>query len=265
MPFNYANDDLFTMLDEEGAAQDRPATVIMATDVPLKLETEEVRKLHKNTGKDTPNNPKKTKRRKQSNLDLKKTEGTGGTKGTTYGGAASSDSLVKNTEGTGGTFSLDNAVDPLHDAEDNQIKKLSFDDLKMPVFLVEDDWFDLGGKRKPGVWYCYETAGTEKKPPAQLALRICSPLYIDAVTNTEDGQFFGRLLRFRYTLGKWSKWAMPMELLRGACDELRGELLAAGVEIDQKNRVRLSEYLQWKTPKKVITAATRTGWTSKGG
>lgn len=27
----------------------------------------------------------------------------------------------------------------------------------MPCFIVKDDWFDLGGKRKPGVWYCYET------------------------------------------------------------------------------------------------------------
>lgn len=257
--------DLFAMLDEEGAAQNKPATVIMAAEVPLNIELEEVRKLHKNTNKGASSNPKKAKRNKKPNSDLEKAEGTGGTEGTANNGAASRGSPMKNTEGTGGTFSLNDAIDPLHDAEDNQIKKLSFDDLKMPVFLVEDDWFDLGGKRKPGVWYCYETAGTEKKPPAQLALRICSPLYIDGVTNTENGQFFGRLLRFRDTLGKWRKWAMPMELLRGAGDELRGELLAAGVEIDQRNRARLSEYLQWNTPKKVITAATRTGWTSKGG
>jgi putative DNA primase/helicase len=58
---------------------------------------------------------------------------------------------------------------------------------------------------------------------------------------------------------------MPMELLRGSCEELRGELLAAGVEIDVKNRNHLSTYLQWRTPTNVITAATRTGWTAKGG
>ncbi|MGZ4954400.1 MAG: DUF927 domain-containing protein [Methylobacter sp.] len=253
--------DLFAMLDEESTTQ----RGIMAADVPSKVEMEEVRKLHKNSNKDTLNNPPNTDQAIKSLSALEKTEGTGGTEGTPYSGAASSGSLIENTEGTRRTFNLDYAIDPLHDAEDSQIKKLTFDDLKLPVFLVEDDWFDLGGKRKPGVWYCYETAGTEKKPPAQIAIRICSPLYIDGVTNTENGQFFGRLLRFRDTLGKWRKWAMPMELLRGAGDELRGELLAAGVEIDQKNRARLSEYLQWNTPKKVITAATRTGWTSKGG
>jgi len=69
-----------------------------------------------------------------------------------------------------------------------------------------------------------------------VALRICSPLYIDGVTNTDNGLFFGRLLRFHDTPGRWRKWAMPIELLRGSCEELRGELLAAGVEIEQRNR-----------------------------
>lgn len=147
--------DLFVMLDEEGAAQNKPATIIMAAEVPLKLEVEEVRRLDKNADTVIPGNPKKARRNKKLNSDLEKTGGTGGTEGTSYSCAASSGSPIENTEGTKGTFSLNDAIDPLHDAEDNQIKKLSFDDLKMPVFLVEDDWFDLGGKRKPGVWYCY--------------------------------------------------------------------------------------------------------------
>lgn len=196
------------------------------------------------------------------------TGGTEGTGGTAHSGAASSGSPEKNTEGTGGTaFNPDEAIDPLREPDENRIKikKLSFDDLKLPCYIVLDDWFDLGGKRKPGVWYCYETPGTKKKPPTQIALRICSPLYIDDVTDTEDGRFYGRLLRFRDTLGHWHTWAMPMELLRGSCEELRGEILAAGVEIEQRNRLRLAEYLQWRTPKAVITAATRTGWTAKGG
>ena len=226
---------------------------IVAAEVPLIIEVEEVRKLHKNINKATPSDSPNTGRNNKSKSDFEKSEGTGGTEGTIYSGAGCSGSPVQNTEGTEGTFNLSDAIDPLHDTEDGEIERLSFDDLGAPCFIVKDDWFDLGGKRKPGVWYCYETAGTDKKPPAQIALRICSPLYVDGVTNTENGQFFGRLLRFRDTLGKWRKWAMPMELLRGAGDELRGELLAAGVEIDQKNRARLSEYLQWNTPKKVIT------------
>ena len=95
-------------------------------------------------------------------------------------------------------------------------------------------------------------------------MRLCSPVHIIAVTNTENGLFFGRLLEFRDTLGNWRKWAMPMELLRGSCEELRGELLAAGVEIEPNHRQYIPSYLQAEIPKKVVLAATRTGWTASG-
>jgi len=84
------------------------------------------------------------------------------------------------------------------------------------------------------------------------------------VTCTDDRRCFGRLLRFRDTLGEWRRWAMPMEMLRGSCEELRGELLAAGVHIDHRERARLAEYLQWDTPERRVTAALRAGWTRDG-
>ncbi|MGZ8095697.1 MAG: DUF927 domain-containing protein [Methylosarcina sp.] len=184
---------------------------------------------------------------------VKKISGTKGTERTFNNGAAFIGSTKKNNEGTGGT------------QRDNELEQLSSDDLKLPCFLVKDNWFQIDGvKRKPGVWNCFVNEGNSKKPPAFVALRICSPLYVEGLTNTEDGQLFGRLLKFRDSLGRWRRWAMPMELLRGSCEELRGELLAAGVEIEQSNRSLLADYLQWKTPKKIITAATKTGWTAKG-
>ena len=209
-------------------------------------------------GDSRPENPR-------DQLDIEKSGGTEGTGGTSSNGAAFSGSPEKNTEGTEGTaIDLNEAIDPLHDSGED-LERIDIENLKMPCFLVKDDWFEMGGKRKPGVWHCRMTEGTEKKPPAFIPARICSPLYIDGLTNTEDGQLFGRLLRFRDSLGRWRKWAMPMELLRGSGEELRGELLAAGVEIEQRNRAQLADYLQWRTPKKVITAATKTGWTQSGG
>jgi putative DNA primase/helicase len=52
------------------------------------------------------------------------------------------------------------------------------------------------------------------------------------VTFDGQGNNFGRLLRFKPTVGKWREWAMPMELLAGDGSQLRGELLAMGVELD---------------------------------
>lgn len=198
---------------------------------------------------------------------LKKRGVTGVTRVTAANDVACSGYTLENEGVTGVTvkaFDINDAINPLHETVE-KIEKVSFSDLDTPCFIVKEDWFELDGvKRKSGVWYCYVKEGTEKNPPANIALRICSPLYVDATTNTECGKFYGRYLRFRDTLGHWRKWAMPMELLRGSCEELRGELLAAGVEIDQQNRAKLPVYLQWQIPKKVMLAATRTGWTKNG-
>lgn len=89
---------------------------------------------------------------------------------------------------------------------------------------------------------------------------VCSPLHIDAVTHDPHEGNFGRLLRFQTTLGKWVTWAMPMEMLRGDCTDLRGVLLGMGVQIDPFGRNLLGVYLQDKAPKRRIECALQTGW-----
>ena len=51
-----------------------------------------------------------------------------------------------------------------------------------------------------------------------------------------------------------------MELLRGAGDDLRGELLAAGVSIDPGSHRLLGQYLQALTPQRQVHCALQTGW-----
>ncbi|HUW81023.1 MAG TPA: DUF927 domain-containing protein, partial [Acidocella sp.] len=89
---------------------------------------------------------------------------------------------------------------------------------------------------------------------------LCSPLHIDAVTFDGQDNNFGRLLRFKNTLGRWREWAMPMELLRGAGDDLRGELLSMGVLIDPNAKYLLGQYLQAITPKRRVNCALQVGW-----
>lgn len=137
------------------------------------------------------------------------------------------------------------------------------DESKRPCFKVFDDWTPLpdGGKLKPGVWYFTAKPGKDGAPSALIQQWICSPLHLEAVTADGQDNNFGRLLRFRNTHGKWREWAMPMELMRGAGDELRGELLAMGAEIDpQAGRSLLAQYLQSKPPKRRIHCATQVGW-----
>ncbi len=130
-----------------------------------------------------------------------------------------------------------------------------------PCWRVLDDWMEFdGGKLRPGVWYFGVKNGKGDEPPALAQTWVCSPLHVAAiVADTGDGNF-GRLLRFRNTHGRWRTWAMPMRMLAGRGDELRGVLLDSGVEIDPRGRELLCVYLQAQHPSRRMTCATQTGW-----
>ena len=140
---------------------------------------------------------------------------------------------------------------------------LSIPEAERPCFKV----FDAGvtieehGKLRAGVWFF--GVGQSKKADAPAALVntwICSPLHIEAVTHDGQHNNFGRMLRFKNTLGKWRTFAMPMELLRAGGDDLRGELLAMGVHIDPSAHQLLGRYLQAITPSRRVHCALQVGW-----
>jgi len=116
----------------------------------------------------------------------------------------------------------------------------------------------------PAWCHFHENVGTPKTPlvrPAQTW--ICDSLHVEAVlSDTREGSF-GRLLRFQNTLGRWKTWAMPMRLLAGRGDELRGELLAAGLRINPAAQNHLAMYLQGETPQRRVTCALSVGWHGK--
>lgn len=127
-----------------------------------------------------------------------------------------------------------------------------------PCFRVHDDFLEHGGtKYKPGVWHF----GIAKNGDL-TQIWVCSPLHVEAVTSDAQSNNFGRLLRFRNTNGNWREFAMPMEMLRGSCEELRGELLAMGVEIDPTSSARnlLATFLQEKPPERRVHCALQVGW-----
>ena len=89
---------------------------------------------------------------------------------------------------------------------------------------------------------------------------ICAPLYIESVTLDQQGNNFGRFLRFKPTRGSWRRWCMAMAMLKGSCDELRGELLSQGLSMDTDNKALLPRYLNNYHPKDTLEIATQTGW-----
>jgi len=167
---------------------------------------------------------------------------------------------------TGATALADTGLETvtlLHNLEatgvTEQLKVPESPQLIRPYFSVYERLTKVKDREfKAGVWY------HGSKPPKDgeatpLDVWVCSPLHVIAITSFEGGSF-GRLLRFQNTLGEWREWAMPMRLLKGRGEELRGELLDQGVEISPDARQYLDRYLQGEHPDRQVTAATSTGW-----
>lgn len=130
-----------------------------------------------------------------------------------------------------------------------------------PCFVVLDDWHtEVEQKYRPGVWHFGVKAGKSDTPPTLTQQWVSSPLHVDAVTTDAQDGNYGRQLRFCTTLKKWRTWSMPMELLRGDGSDLRGVLLAMGVEIDPHARNLLAMHLQSPAPQRRIQCSLQTGW-----
>lgn len=137
-------------------------------------------------------------------------------------------------------------------------------ELERPRYVVLDEQHTTsdGTKYRAGVWWFGLKPSKGDALPALVQSWICSPLHVDAVTFDAAGANFGRLLRFRNTLGQWKTWAMPMEMLRGDTADLRGVLLSVGVHLDPSNAGRhmLATYLQSQVPTRKMEAVMQTGW-----
>lgn len=130
-----------------------------------------------------------------------------------------------------------------------------------PCFRVLDEWHaEVDKKYRPGVWFFDVKAGRRDDAPQLFEQWVCSPLHIDAVTTDAQEGNFGRQLRLRTTLGKWRTWSMPMELLRGDGNDLRGALLSMGLELDPQARNLLATYLLSPAPSRRIRCCLQTGW-----
>ena len=162
--------------------------------------------------------------------------GTEGTGGTFSNGAGYSGSPGENPQGTEGTAKTKPAVD-------------------RPGFSIQEGFTGYG---KPGLWW------HGLKDETEIDQWICSPLYADALAHGERDADYGLLLRFRNASGREREWTMPMHMLKGAGEELRGELLNLGVRIDPSSHRLLNAYLMSRYPKRRVLAATCIGWHSGG-
>lgn len=112
----------------------------------------------------------------------------------------------------------------------------------------------------PGLYYHGVRQPRGEGEPEAFDLWLSSPLECVAMTRDERDDNHGLLLRFLSSSGKWRTWAMPLELLKGSGEEMRGALLNMGVRIHPDGHRHLTRYLMEQHPDDRVVAATRVGW-----
>ena len=131
--------------------------------------------------------------------------------------------------------------------------------IQRPCYQSHNEWFILNGeKMKPGVYLHGRHLKDGKL--CDIDEWICSPLIVTAITSSPNQNHFGRLLKFQDSHGMWHEWAMPMYLLKGNGDELRGELLNQGVIFNPKRRNDIINYLMSHYSDQKIIAVDHIGW-----
>ncbi|MEW9624690.1 DUF927 domain-containing protein [Rhodanobacter geophilus] len=119
------------------------------------------------------------------------------------------------------------------------------------------------GNQRAGVYWCDVARDKDGTITGQAApVWICSPLTVSAMTRDAQGSEWGRLLVFPDRDRRTHRWTMPMRMLAGSGEELRGELLAEGLTItsSSRDRMKLVDYIQGERPDVTAQCVKRTGW-----
>lgn len=117
--------------------------------------------------------------------------------------------------------------------------------------------------RQAGVYWLDVARNKDGEVTGQAASAwICSPLRVSAMTRDAQGSAWGRLLEFPDRDGTLHRWTMPMSMLAGNGEQLRGELLSEGLIITSstRDRARLVDYISQARPGVTASCVARTGW-----
>ena len=112
---------------------------------------------------------------------------------------------------------------------------------------------------KEGLFFDKEDSNGNVEP-----VLICSEIEITAYLRDVESTNWGRLLEFNDSEGYHHVWGMPMSMLKGSGEELRGELLSRGLELGLGGPLRnkFLEYITYSVPPVFARCVARIGWHS---
>jgi putative DNA primase/helicase len=127
-----------------------------------------------------------------------------------------------------------------------------------PCYRCYHEPFRINGKCFDAGLYLYDCADASRGKRS-CDQWLCAPLEIIAMAS-DTGQSYSKLLRFVDVEGNNREFLLPMKMLKGQAEELKGVFLDMGLSLDLRHFNLLRDYINRTTPKRRVKLAQKTGW-----
>lgn len=131
-------------------------------------------------------------------------------------------------------------------------------DTQRPCYRCYDNDFSHGGKNLRAGLY-FHAAMDEQRIKQASDIWLCAPLRVVATAATE-GYGYSKLLQFLDVYQRQRDFLLPMNMLKGQAEDLKGALLDMGLELDLKRFSFLRDFINTERSARQVILAPKTGW-----
>jgi putative DNA primase/helicase len=131
-------------------------------------------------------------------------------------------------------------------------------DAQRPCYRCYDTVFTYDGKHfKPGLYF--HASRDDQRFKQDCDMWLCGPLQVIASASAE-GYGYSKLLQFVDAYEQQREFLLPMQMLKGQAEELKGAFLDMGLELDLKRFSLLRDYINTTKSIRQVALAQKTGW-----
>lgn len=134
-------------------------------------------------------------------------------------------------------------------------------DTQRPCYRCYYTSFNYDGKHfQPGLYF--HASRDEQRFKHDGDVWLCAPLQVIASASAE-GYGYSKLLQFVDAYEQQREFLLPMQMLKGQAEELKGTFLDMGLELDLKRFALLRDYINTTKSTRQVALAQKTGWANE--
>lgn len=127
-----------------------------------------------------------------------------------------------------------------------------------PCYRCYPEAFKVNGKRFDAGLYFHDST-EEGRSKRSCDHWLCAPLEVVAMAS-DTGHSYSKLLHFVDAEDQQREFLLPMQMLKGQAEDLKGAFLDMGLSLELKRFHLLRDFINKAKPKRRIKLAQKTGW-----